>query len=126
MSAENESNINAGHSLGKGEVDSSILSGSTKYHYVCWDSEEERWLYSATIGRTEREEHASTRGESVDFVHGSIREDSMPDDRKSPFELALEEAVFGCLGLGVHPTEMIEAMERKAADLKEMLRKLPG
>ncbi len=50
----------------------------------------------------------------------------MTTDRKSRFELALEEAVIGCLGIGVHPTIMIEAMERKVRDLKEMLAKLPG
>jgi hypothetical protein len=45
---------------------------------------------------------------------------------KTPFERALEEAIIGCLGLGVHPSEMIVAMERKAADLKAMLVKIPG
>lgn len=48
------------------------------------------------------------------------------DDRESPFELALEEAVMGCLCIGVHPSEMIVAMERKVADLKAMLASLPG
>jgi hypothetical protein len=48
------------------------------------------------------------------------------DRSKTPFELALEEAVIGCLGIGVHPSEMITAMERKVRDLKAMLAKLPG
>jgi hypothetical protein len=48
------------------------------------------------------------------------------EENKTPFELALEEAVIGCLGIGVHPSEMIVAMERKVADLKDMLAKLPG
>jgi hypothetical protein len=47
------------------------------------------------------------------------------EENKTPFELALEEAVIGCLGIGVHPSEMIVAMERKVADLKDMLAKLP-
>jgi hypothetical protein len=41
------------------------------------------------------------------------------DSRK--FEAALEEAVLGCMGIGVHPSTMIEVMERKIAELKQMM-----
>jgi len=51
-------------------------------------------------------------------------EDRMTDEEK--FEAALEEAVFGCLNIGIHPAAMIAAMERKIADLKAMLAQLPS
>jgi len=65
---------NDAHSLGKGEVDSSILSGSTRkprispYFFNCDDSD------PAVSSRTPREHDAPIRGKSVDSVHGPIRE----------------------------------------------------
>ena len=64
--------VNTEHPLGKGEVVSSILTGSTRYahkyapfaHWVFWRP--------AVSGRTEREDDISTRGKSVEFVRESF------------------------------------------------------
>lgn len=66
------SNLNPEHSLGKGEVVSSILPGSTIYACETRLSERLENLTCATPDATEREHDASTRGKPVEFVRGQF------------------------------------------------------
>lgn len=73
-------NVNAEHPLGKGEVVSSILTGSTtKAHSIGTFSAAE-YFDSAVAGRTLREQHISKRGKSVASFPGCSQEDSMTHD----------------------------------------------
>lgn len=59
-------NINGVYPLGKGEVDSSILSGSTtKSPYIAGFRRTTLHLYSAATGRTPRERADAMCGKSV-------------------------------------------------------------
>lgn len=80
MRAENDSNINGRLSLGKGEVLSSILSGSTTKPIFSSTSCTLDQAYPAVSGRTEREEAVSIRGKSVDSVPVAFTEDHMDFD----------------------------------------------
>jgi hypothetical protein len=68
-----DSDINQGRSLGKGEVESSILSGSTRKSRKTRASEHTQKSISAVSGRTKRETGKSSRGKTVDSVHGAFR-----------------------------------------------------
>ena len=59
------------HSLGKGEVESSILSGSTTKRHEMGLSRDVRIPTSAVSSRTYPEDGNSVRGVSVDSVHGA-------------------------------------------------------
>jgi hypothetical protein len=66
METKMSNDINHDNSLGKGEVDSSILSGSTTKAHKTRAFEADENSVSATSGRTEREDGSSNDGESVD------------------------------------------------------------
>jgi hypothetical protein len=74
------------------------------------------FAYPAATGRTPREHDATERGESVDFVHGPIREDSMEEpapefnSMKNKFETGLETLVAICHEAGLHPSDMVPAL----------------
>lgn len=70
MNAEKQNDFNARYSLGKGEVDSSILSGSTRNTREIGTSGVVGIPTSAVAGRTYTETSKSERGESVDSVRG--------------------------------------------------------
>jgi hypothetical protein len=74
MSKLTHCNFTTEHSLGKGEVDSSILSGSTiKPHEIRASCARSPSRYSATRDATKREHDISTRGKSVESVRGMFR-----------------------------------------------------
>lgn len=60
------------HSLGKGEVLSSILSGSTTNAHETLISSLAQERLSAIRSRTSREHDATIRGKSVDSVHAAF------------------------------------------------------
>lgn len=66
-------NINHRYLLGKGEVESSILSGSTTKPHELRASDELNQSRSATQDGTTQEHVASGRGKSVDSVHPTFR-----------------------------------------------------
>lgn len=72
MDAKNISNVNDEHSLGKGEVERSIRSGSTTNEHLYWTFESWPFCYSAVSGRTIREQDIASSGVSVDSVHGAF------------------------------------------------------
>lgn len=140
MSAENDSNINAGYSLGKGEVVRSIRTGSTTYAREIAAFRKSPDPHPAVLGRTRREHVASIRGKSVDSVHDAdprrdcpwkcradnpnclcLKEKPMTNDNARPtkpinerFETALSELIGICLDAGMHPSEMVAHLEREA------------
>jgi hypothetical protein len=64
---------NSCRKLGKGEVHSSILCGSTKEAHKSRAFPATLKIKSAVSGRTERKPYPTTRGVSVDFVRLPIR-----------------------------------------------------
>jgi hypothetical protein len=70
------------HSLGKGEVDSSILSGSTTKAHETRAFPDAQNSISAVAGRTRRERDISGRGKSVDSVQRPFAEPSLPSMSK--------------------------------------------
>jgi hypothetical protein len=63
--------ITSRNSLGKGEVESSILSGSTTNHHEMSTARNPCRPHSAVASRTYPEDGNSVRGVSVDSVHGA-------------------------------------------------------
>ncbi len=106
MQAENDSNVKAEHSLGKGEVLSSILSGSTRNPILLGFNGPTFCNCSAVQYRTLREHDATRRGKSVDFVHGSIRENAMSNDNTppvAPVEMTPnQQKLFNAIGEAIH------------------------
>jgi hypothetical protein len=77
------------HPLGKGEVVSSILTGSTTNAHGMKAFRSLIFRQSATHDETEREHDASSRGKSVDFVHDRfLPHRSKPMHRSSDVERA--------------------------------------
>lgn len=62
------------HPLGKGEVVSSILTGSTTYRFISGTSDLNGFAFLAETSRTQRKHDATIRGKSVDSVHAAFRD----------------------------------------------------
>jgi hypothetical protein len=120
LQRKNMNTINSPNSLGKGEVDSSILSGSTSIACNCEVCRYWRDRHSAVSGRTQREHNISTGAKPVDSVPHPFREEAMPDDTTTPptdvfgslaFNRELEELVGRFHDHGLHPRDMISAFK---------------
>ena len=72
--AENKKEFELTHSLGKGEVVSSILPGSTRNALQIGTFQHVHFLHTLVRYRTKRESRKSIRGISVDFVHPTFGE----------------------------------------------------
>jgi hypothetical protein len=72
MKYETVNDFNGEHPLGKGEVVSSILTGSTSKAHVSRAYLTSGIAYSAVAGRTPREHDTSTRGKSGEFVQAAF------------------------------------------------------
>jgi hypothetical protein len=99
-----DNEINKGYSLGKGEVDSSILSGSTIYAHEHGPFAVHVISHSAVSGSPKQEHDATSRGKSVDSV-------------QDKFAIALRELIAMCMDGGMTTWEIAEAMDKEKPSL---------
>ena len=84
MDTKFDSFINPEHPLGKGEVVSSILTGSTTNAHEIRASALPQKSYPAVCDATKREHDISTRGKSVESVPATSGHSTAQSDRNKP------------------------------------------